>query len=70
MSIWPPVATAPCARLVVAFFFQDGCSAGAVNINQKSHSPEFKDQALRELRERGSRTQNSVALELNCGGLI
>ena len=39
-------------------------------MNQKSHSPEFKDQALRELRERGSRTQNSVALELNCGGLI
>ena len=39
-------------------------------MNQKSHSPEFKDQALRKLREHGSRTQNSVALELNCVGLI
>ena len=29
------------------------------------HSPEFKEQALGKLRERGSRTQQSVATELN-----
>ncbi len=29
------------------------------------HTPEFKEQALRKLRERGSRTQQSVADELN-----
>jgi transposase-like protein len=29
------------------------------------HSPEFKEQALRKLRERGNRTQQSVATELN-----
>ena len=39
-------------------------------MNQKSHSPEFKDQALRKLRERVSRAQHKVALELNRGGLI
>jgi transposase-like protein len=34
-------------------------------MNQKTHSPEFKEQALRKLRERGNRTQQSVADELN-----
>jgi transposase-like protein len=34
-------------------------------MNQKPHSPEFKEQALRKLRERGNRTQQSVADELN-----
>ena len=34
-------------------------------MNKKPHSPEFKEQALRRLRERGSRTQQSVADELN-----
>ena len=34
-------------------------------MNRKSHSPEFKEQALRKLRERGARTQQSVADELN-----
>ena len=34
-------------------------------MNPKQHSPEFKEQALRKLRERGSRTQQSVADELN-----
>jgi transposase-like protein len=34
-------------------------------MNQKPHSPEFKEQALRKLRERGDRTQQSVADELN-----
>ena len=34
-------------------------------MNRKPHSPEFKEQALRKLRERGSRTQQSVADELN-----
>ena len=34
-------------------------------MNQKPHSPEFKEQALRKLRERGARTQQSVADELN-----
>ena len=34
-------------------------------MNLKQHSPEFKEQALRKLRERGSRTQQSVADELN-----
>jgi transposase-like protein len=34
-------------------------------MNQKPHSPEFKEQALRKLRERGNRTQQSVANELN-----
>jgi transposase-like protein len=29
------------------------------------NSPEFKEQALRKLRDRGSRTQQSVANELN-----
>ena len=29
------------------------------------HSPEFKEQALRKLRERGQRTQQSIADELN-----
>jgi transposase-like protein len=29
------------------------------------HTQEFKEQALRKLRERGSRTQQSVAVELN-----
>ena len=34
-------------------------------MNRKLHSPEFKEQALRKLRERGNRTQQSVADELN-----
>ena len=34
-------------------------------MNQKTYSPEFKEQALRKLRERASRTQQSVADELN-----
>ena len=34
-------------------------------MNRKLHSPEFKEQALRKLRERGIRTQQSVADELN-----
>jgi transposase-like protein len=34
-------------------------------MNRKPHSPEFKEQALRKLRERVSRTQQSVADELN-----
>ena len=34
-------------------------------MNQKPHSPEFKEQALRKLRKRGNRTQQSVADELN-----
>jgi transposase-like protein len=34
-------------------------------MNRKPHSPEFKEQALRKLRERGNRTQQSVADELN-----
>jgi len=34
-------------------------------MNQKTHSPEFKEQALRKLRERGNHTQQSVADELN-----
>jgi len=34
-------------------------------MNRKPHSPEFKEQALRKVRERGSRTQQSVADELN-----
>jgi transposase-like protein len=29
------------------------------------HTPEFKEQALRKLRERGARTQQSIADELN-----
>lgn len=29
------------------------------------HTQEFKEQPLRKLRERGSRTQQSVAVELN-----
>jgi transposase-like protein len=32
---------------------------------KKPHFPEFKEQALRKLRERGERTQQSVADELN-----
>ena len=34
-------------------------------MNLKPQPPEFKEQALRKLRERGSRTQQSVADELN-----
>jgi transposase-like protein len=34
-------------------------------MTKKLHSPEFKEQALRKLRERGERTQQSVADELN-----
>jgi transposase-like protein len=34
-------------------------------MNRKPHSPEFKEQALRKLRERGNRTQQNVADELN-----
>ena len=34
-------------------------------MNRKPHTPEFKEQALRKVRERGSRTQQSVADELN-----
>jgi transposase-like protein len=34
-------------------------------MNRKPHSSEFKEQALRKLRERGTRTQQSVADELN-----
>jgi transposase-like protein len=34
-------------------------------MNPKPHSPEFKEQALRKLRERGNRTQQSVADELS-----
>ena len=34
-------------------------------MNRNPHSPEFKEQALRKLRERGNRTQQSVADELN-----
>jgi transposase-like protein len=32
---------------------------------KKPHFPEFKEQALRKLRERGDRTQRSIADELN-----
>ena len=34
-------------------------------MNRNPHSPEFKEQALRKLRERGNRTQQSVADEIN-----
>ena len=34
-------------------------------MNRNLHSPEFKEQALRKLRERGNRTQQSVADEIN-----
>lgn len=34
-------------------------------MTQKSHSSEFKEQALRKLRQRGERTQRSIADELN-----
>jgi transposase-like protein len=34
-------------------------------MTKKLHSPEFKEQALRKLRQRGERTQRSIADELN-----
>ena len=59
------IAAIPLCQTSCRLLFHGGCSAGATNMNQKTHSPEFKEQALRKLRERGNRTQQSVADELN-----